>query len=68
MPRTHVSAGFMLDFVISLDAADQLHREKGARLIDVREPWEFATASIEGSLFTAMGHAATGAHMELDFG
>ena len=40
--------------------------EGKARLIDVREPWEFATARIEGSLPMPMGDVAGRAHQELD--
>jgi rhodanese-related sulfurtransferase len=57
----------MLDFEISPSEAAQLLREKGARPVDVREPWEFATASIEGSLPMPMGQVATRAQKELDF-
>jgi rhodanese-related sulfurtransferase len=32
----------------------------------VREPWEFATTRIEGSLHLPMGEVATRAHKELD--
>ena len=39
----------MLDYEISPSEAAKLLREKGARLVDVREPWEFATARIEGA-------------------
>jgi len=36
------------------------------RLIDVREPWEFATAKIEGSVLIPMGDVPGRAHQELD--
>ncbi len=35
-------------------------------LIDVREPWEFATAHIDGSLLIPMGEVSARAHQELD--
>jgi rhodanese-related sulfurtransferase len=35
--------------------------------VDAREPWEFATTRIEGSLHLPMGEVATRAHKELDF-
>lgn len=57
----------MLSYEISPAEAAQILREKGARLIDVREPWEFATASIEGGLSMPMGEVATRAHKELEF-
>jgi len=37
-----------------------------ARLIDVREPWEFQTAHIDGSVLMPMGDVAARAHQELD--
>lgn len=37
-----------------------------ARLIDVREPWEFATAHIESSVLMPMGDVPARAHQELD--
>jgi rhodanese-related sulfurtransferase len=56
----------MLSYEISPAEAAQILREKGARLVDVREPWEFATTRIEGSLHLPMGEVATRAHKELD--
>jgi rhodanese-related sulfurtransferase len=35
-------------------------------LLDVREPWEFQTAKIEGSLLMPMGDVPGRAHQELD--
>jgi len=35
-------------------------------LLDVREPWEFQAARIEGSLHMPMGEVASRAHQELD--
>jgi len=40
----------MLDYEISPAAAAALLSENKARFIDVREPWEFATAHIPGRL------------------
>ena len=40
--------------------------ESKARLIDVREPWEFETAHIEDSLLMPMGDVPARAHQELD--
>lgn len=61
-----VTLELMLDYEISpLQAADLL-RENKARLIDVREPWEFATAQIDGSLLMPMGDVPSRAHQELD--
>ena len=56
----------MLSYEISAVEAAQILREKGARLIDVREPWEFATTRIEGSLPIPMGEVPTRAPKELD--
>jgi rhodanese-related sulfurtransferase len=56
----------MLDYEISAADAAALLKEKGARLIDVREPWEFATTRIEGSLPMPMGDVPARAHQELD--
>jgi len=56
----------MLDYEISATAAAALVREKKARIVDVREPWEFATARIEGSLLMPMGDVPGRANQELD--
>src|SRR5579862_427360 len=56
----------MLDYEISPADADQLLKEKAARLIDVREPWEFATARIQGSLLIPMGEITARAGSELN--
>jgi rhodanese-related sulfurtransferase len=56
----------MLDYEISAADAASLLREKKARLIDVREPWEFATAQVNGSLLMPMGDVPGRAHQELD--
>jgi rhodanese-related sulfurtransferase len=56
----------MFDFEISPADAAALLREKKARLIDVREPWEFATARLEDSVAMPMGEVPARAHQELD--
>ena len=56
----------MLGYEISPAEAAQVLREKGARLVDVREPWEFTTTRIEGSVPMPMGEVPTRAHKELD--
>jgi rhodanese-related sulfurtransferase len=56
----------MLDYEISPADAAKLLRENKARFIDVREPWEFATAQIDGSLPMPMGDVPSRAHQELD--
>ena len=44
------------------------HLDAGAKftLLDVREPWEFQTASIAGSTLIPMGDFPSRAHQELD--
>ncbi len=56
----------MLSYEISPAEAAEILREKGAKLVDVREPWEFATTRIEGSLQMPMGEVPTRAQKELD--
>jgi rhodanese-related sulfurtransferase len=56
----------MLDYEISPSEAANLLREQKARVIDVREPWEFAAARIEGSLPMPMGDVPSRANLELD--
>ena len=56
----------MMDFEISATDAAALLKDGHARLIDVREPWEFETASIEGSELMPMGDIPARAHQELD--
>src|SRR5258708_5949878 len=46
--------------------AAALLRDNKARLMDVREPWEFATARIDGSVVMPMGDVPARAHQELD--
>jgi rhodanese-related sulfurtransferase len=61
----------MLDYEISPAEAAELLKDGKAKLIDVREPWEFATALITGShlstiLEMPMGDVPARAHQELD--
>jgi rhodanese-related sulfurtransferase len=56
----------MLDYEISPADAAALFRENKVRLIDVREPWEFSTARIDGSMLMPMGDVPSRAHQELD--
>ena len=56
----------MLDLEITPAEAAALLKESRARLLDVREPWESATAGIEGSLAMPMGEVPARAHQELD--
>jgi rhodanese-related sulfurtransferase len=56
----------MLDYEISPAEAAALLRENKARIIDVREPWEFETARIAGSVLMPMGDVPARANQELD--
>lgn len=56
----------MSELEISPTEAAALLRENKARLIDVREPWEFETAHIEPSVLMPMGDVPSRAHQELD--
>jgi rhodanese-related sulfurtransferase len=56
----------MLDYEITAAEAAALLKSGGARLIDVREPWEVATAHIESSLHMPMGDVPSRANQELD--
>ncbi|MGA8669763.1 MAG: rhodanese-like domain-containing protein [Terracidiphilus sp.] len=56
----------MLDYEISPSDAAALLGDKKARFIDVREPWEVATAHIEGAVPMPMGDVPARAHQELD--
>jgi len=56
----------MLEYEVSPVEAQTLLGEGKARLIDVREPWEFATAHIDGSILIPMGDVPARAHQELD--
>ena len=56
----------MLEFEISPTDTAALLKDGKARLIDVREPWEFATAKIDGSVLIPMGDVPARAHQELD--
>lgn len=56
----------MLDYEISAAEAAELLKDKKARLVDVREPWEFQAAHVEGSLLMPMGDVPSRAHQELD--
>jgi len=55
-----------MEFEITAAEAAALLKEKKARLIDVREPWEFATAQVEGGVLMPMGEVPARAHQELD--
>lgn len=56
----------MLDYEISPSEAATLLKEKQARLIDVREPWEYQTARVDECMLMPMGDVPSRAHQELD--
>jgi rhodanese-related sulfurtransferase len=56
----------MLDYEITARDASILLQQGQAKLIDVREPWEFATANIAGSTLIPMGEIPARAHQEFD--
>jgi len=55
-----------MDYEILPVNAARLVEQGEARLIDVREPWEYSTAHVEGSVLIPMGEFAARAHQELD--
>jgi rhodanese-related sulfurtransferase len=57
----------MLDFEITPEQLASLKKQKEELvLLDVREPWEFEAARIEGSLLMPMGDIPSRAFQELD--
>ena len=46
--------------------AQQCQQPTAPLLLDVREPWEYQTASLPNSLLMPMGEVASRAHQELD--
>jgi rhodanese-related sulfurtransferase len=56
----------MLEYEISASEAAELVRAGNARMVDVREPWELATANIAGALAMPMGEVPARSHQELD--
>lgn len=56
----------MLEYEISPSDTADLLRENKIKLIDVREPWEFESARIAGSVSMPMGDVPARAHQELD--
>jgi rhodanese-related sulfurtransferase len=57
----------MLEPEITTEAfAKQRHQPNAPILLDVREPWEYQTASLPNSLLMPMGEVPSRAHTELD--
>ena len=56
-----------MDYEISAEQVKaKLDRGDDFLLLDVREPWEFETARIEGAKLMPMGDVPSRAHQELD--
>jgi rhodanese-related sulfurtransferase len=72
MPTTPYSLSkdileFMLELEITPQAYAQLRQQPNAPLLlDVRESWEYDTASLPNSLLMPMGDVPSRAHTELD--
>ena len=57
----------MLPYEISVAELASLQQEgKAPIVVDVREPWEIATASLPGTVNIPMGEVPARAHQELD--
>jgi rhodanese-related sulfurtransferase len=57
----------MLDPEITAEAFSQLRSQPNPPLLlDVRDPWEFETASLPDSILMPMGDVPSRAHAELD--
>jgi len=56
----------MYDYEVTAQDAATLLQEGKAKLIDVREIWEYQTAHIEPSVLMPMGEVPARAHQELD--
>lgn len=66
VPQTRYPS-FMLEPEITAEVfAQQLQQDNSPLLLDVREPWEYQTASLPGSLLMPMGEVPSRAHQELD--
>ena len=60
-------SGSMLNYEITVKELKELQAsEKPPVLVDVREPWEVATASLPGALVIPMGEIPTRYNNELD--
>jgi rhodanese-related sulfurtransferase len=56
-----------MDYEITPEDVSQMAQKSTPfTLIDVREPWEFQTACIEGATLMPMGDVPSRAHQELD--
>jgi rhodanese-related sulfurtransferase len=61
------TASNQMDYEITPEQFKKLRDEKsGYTLLDVREPWEFQTAKIDGATLMPVGDVPSRAHQELD--
>jgi rhodanese-related sulfurtransferase len=61
------TAANQMDYEITPEQFKKLRDEKsGYTLLDVREPWEFQTAKIDGATLMPVGDVPSRAHQELD--
>jgi len=57
----------LMDYEIDPESVQKMSkRGESFTLLDVREPWEFETARIEGAKLMPMGDIPSRAHQELD--
>jgi len=57
----------LMDYEIDPESVQKMsNRGESFTLLDVREPWEFETARIEGAKLMPMGDIPSRAHQELD--
>ena len=64
---TAFNAANQMDYEITPDQFNKLRDAKSAyTLVDVREPWEFQTAKIDGATLMPVGDVPSRAHQELD--
>ena len=56
----------MMDYEIAADELRSLREQGNVTVLDVREPWEFATAQIAGSKHIPLGDIPARFNQELD--
>jgi rhodanese-related sulfurtransferase len=70
-PGFRPSLGYILEFMLELEITPEAFTQKRQQpnspvLLDVRESWEYQTASLPNSLLMPMGEVPSRAHTELD--
>ena len=64
---TAFTAPNQMDYEITPEQFKKLREQKSDyKLVDVREPWEFQTAKIDGATLMPVGDVPSRAHQELD--